>query len=65
MALTQEEIRDVASTGMCHQILLTWSRFMDGTGAEVPVSKARAVCSVCQTEFIKEVRVINLNEIDS
>ena len=36
-----------------------------GGGAEVPVPKARAVCSVCQTEFIKEVQVINLDEIDS
>lgn len=63
MALTQEELEAVKESGVCHEVPLQWSRFMDGTGQSTPVAKAKATCFVCLTEFVKTVETVNLDEV--
>lgn len=63
MALTELEIDAVKETGICHEVALQWQKFMDGTGVDVAVPKAKALCSICLTEFVKSIEVINLDEV--
>lgn len=60
---TTEEIQAVKDTGICCEQPLTWVRFMDGTGVATPVAKAKGICAVCLTEYVKTVRVVDLDEV--
>ena len=66
MSYTQEELdlfESVKATGICHDNTLTWKKFMDGTGVNDPVAKAKTECPTCLREYIKLVQVVDLEAI--
>lgn len=66
MPYTQEELtlfETVKNTGICHEQPIEWKRFDDGTGVATPVPKAKGYCKVCLREYIKNVQIVDLEQI--